>query len=649
MPRLSDRVRRRIVAKSLSVTEVVENMYARALVAALAAVHREFETLAQRNPRPTSGDFQVLGAHVQTLLPALVRKYFHKMADAVKRSNARALATMGLKDGKVVPIRLDAKPVTVGGRLAKNLGDVGLEAQIQKALQANIDLVVKAGRAYAADVQAIFFDPKNVGLRAEDMAKLLLARGNVSKHRAELIARDQVLKLNGQINRIRQQNAGVESYTWSTSHDERVRHEHELRDGKPFRWDLPPDDGHPGEPIQCRCIPIPIITELDDIFGGPALPPPAPPVPRPEPAPLPPPVENTPPGPTAKEIEKAEKAARFAAIQAKLAAEKARIAAEIEAAKNAPPPVPPPVAPPPPPPPAPPGQILIGPLHPDIPPGTDVFAPLPFKPADRDFTEEELRIRRLIIEARKQTPEALAEKAAKEAAREADLAKMRAFAEAEAEARRQLELPLPYKEPVRSGTFEEGIHVKTIFNGSGFTQKQLEFITKPISDRPEILDYLKRKPLQVLSLENSKYVEGASGPAVGLYTVSKRKLSVGSVLSEDINQPLKMGKLFTIQTASKTHDEYLQGVFTHELGHHIHLHDSHDDSRVGKDVDYRIRKTFEGVDKGGPAVSQYAKENHMEYWAESFAAYILHEKEFLQHDPLGHAMVLDVLKMRKIL
>lgn len=97
----------------------------------------------------------------------------------------------------------------------------------------------------------------------------------VTYKRARLIARDQTSKMTGNLNRVRQQAIGVEEYVWHTVHDERVagnpkagkapspqsrtHGNHYDRDGKTFRWDDPPPDGHPGQPINCRCWASPVI------------------------------------------------------------------------------------------------------------------------------------------------------------------------------------------------------------------------------------------------------------------------------------------------------------------------------------------------------------------------------------------------------
>lgn len=83
--------------------------------------------------------------------------------------------------------------------------------------------------------------------------------------RAELIARDQIGKLNGRLTGYRQTNVGVSEYRWRGTLDARERDAHVAREGKVISWDTPPDDGHPGEPIRCRCWAEPVLPDLDDL------------------------------------------------------------------------------------------------------------------------------------------------------------------------------------------------------------------------------------------------------------------------------------------------------------------------------------------------------------------------------------------------
>lgn len=203
--------------------------------------------------------------------------------------------------------------------------DVVPRAQTRKAewLRQNTDLI-KAEADLRRRVERIIEDPLNAGRSVADIAKLLEEQAGYSTSRAVLTARDQTLKLYGQVQQERQQNAGIDRYIWTTSLDERVRPDHADLDGTIQRWDDPPivdqrtgRRGHPGFDFSCRCTAVAI---LDD-----------------EPAEGEEPVAQT------RQVELRERAVaegRFAAppprepamvpTQAELDAERARRAADVE-------------------------------------------------------------------------------------------------------------------------------------------------------------------------------------------------------------------------------------------------------------------------------------------------------------------------------
>lgn len=102
------------------------------------------------------------------------------------------------------------------------------------------------------------------GTRSEELASEIEERFDISERHARLIARDQIGKLYGQTNAVRQQDLGIESFVWRTAGDERVREEHQELDGQQFDYNDPPDEGLPGEPIQCRCYAEPVLALIRD-------------------------------------------------------------------------------------------------------------------------------------------------------------------------------------------------------------------------------------------------------------------------------------------------------------------------------------------------------------------------------------------------
>jgi len=149
-------------------------------------------------------------------------------------------------------------------------GDPPLAMAMQVFTIENVGLIKTISSRYFDEVESTVFRNWRAGRRPSEIEAEIAGRYDVSKGRARVIARDQTNKLNGQLNQARQNNLGIQSYRWRNAGDERVRGNpgglypdaepsHWSREGKVYRWDEPPEDGHPGEPIQCRCWPEPII------------------------------------------------------------------------------------------------------------------------------------------------------------------------------------------------------------------------------------------------------------------------------------------------------------------------------------------------------------------------------------------------------
>lgn len=148
------------------------------------------------------------------------------------------------------------------------------EPELGPVMTAFRDENVALIRSLAADkvtrVRAIL-DDAGAGTRVEEVAKSIRDMGDVTRSRAELIARDQVLKLNAEVTQKRHEAAGITEFVWSTSRDERVRPDHKALEGKRYRYDDPPvvdrrrgTRGLPGIHFQCRCVAVPVIPGFDD-------------------------------------------------------------------------------------------------------------------------------------------------------------------------------------------------------------------------------------------------------------------------------------------------------------------------------------------------------------------------------------------------
>ena len=104
------------------------------------------------------------------------------------------------------------------------------------------------------------------GYRFKGLVDDIEHRYAVSKSKANFLARQETSLFMSKFRKQRYGDAGITSYTWSTSHDERVRDRHRHLDGKVFQYADPPivDEatgrrGNPGEDFNCRCVDIPVL------------------------------------------------------------------------------------------------------------------------------------------------------------------------------------------------------------------------------------------------------------------------------------------------------------------------------------------------------------------------------------------------------
>lgn len=161
------------------------------------------------------------------------------------------------------------------------VADKFLASLVEGFASENAALITGINDRIASEVETVVTRGLQSGTLPGDIADELDQRFAFGEKRARLIARDQIGKLNGQINAARQQELGVTRFIWRTVNDERVRGapggkypsadpSHDDLDGKIFEYANPPPSHHdgspglPGEPIECRCYAEPV---FDDILA----------------------------------------------------------------------------------------------------------------------------------------------------------------------------------------------------------------------------------------------------------------------------------------------------------------------------------------------------------------------------------------------
>lgn len=142
----------------------------------------------------------------------------------------------------------------VGVDLKAVISSTQIKPAIDVAVQRNVALIKGLSDDVAKRVEVAILDLASRGASTKEITKALQDIGGFTKSRARLIALTETAKFNGQLNEIRQKQAGITKYTWSTVGDSRVRPSHRARNGQTFSWDDPPSGGPPGSEPRCRCV-----------------------------------------------------------------------------------------------------------------------------------------------------------------------------------------------------------------------------------------------------------------------------------------------------------------------------------------------------------------------------------------------------------
>ncbi len=96
------------------------------------------------------------------------------------------------------------------------------------------------------------------GRLQKDISKEIRQVTDISKRRAQLIARNAPLQYSGALTKHHQMSSGIKKYRWQTSRDERVRDSHGDRNDKVYSWDGP--GPHPRSEVNCRCDAVPLLS-----------------------------------------------------------------------------------------------------------------------------------------------------------------------------------------------------------------------------------------------------------------------------------------------------------------------------------------------------------------------------------------------------
>lgn len=154
----------------------------------------------------------------------------------------------------------------IGRALRQEIQTAPTGVAMREALQRQVHYITSlpidaANRVHEETMKGI-----SEGKRADEIAKVIMETGSVTRSRADLIAITEVARTSATLTEVRAKSIGSSHYRWHTVHDSDVRKDHRKLDGQIFAWEYPPvaDEktgarANPGCIYRCRCWAEPIL------------------------------------------------------------------------------------------------------------------------------------------------------------------------------------------------------------------------------------------------------------------------------------------------------------------------------------------------------------------------------------------------------
>lgn len=154
----------------------------------------------------------------------------------------------------------------MGKAVHREIANAPTGALLRQRLADQVSLITSLPMEAADRVHTLTIEGLSKGTRASEIAAEIMKTGEVTRSRADLIARTEVSRTSTEFTRARAESIGSTHFVWRTAGDSDVRPSHRALNGKAFRWDDPPecDPGHhalPGAIWNCRCYAEPVLKD----------------------------------------------------------------------------------------------------------------------------------------------------------------------------------------------------------------------------------------------------------------------------------------------------------------------------------------------------------------------------------------------------
>lgn len=197
------------------------------------------------------------------LLKEQLKKYSTILDNWARVISGSMLASVKKRVEKA--FKSNSKEISEG--IKKIFESKGLGGTIKELQAEQVKYITSLPLDAAERVQKIVVQGVIEGKRPSTLAHEIMKQGQVTKSRAELIARTEVAKANSTLAKVRAKDLGLTHYTWKTVDDPEVRPSHKALHNKVFSYDDPPfvseEEGRhgPGDTYNCRCYAVPAIPD----------------------------------------------------------------------------------------------------------------------------------------------------------------------------------------------------------------------------------------------------------------------------------------------------------------------------------------------------------------------------------------------------
>lgn len=248
-----------------------ERIYASALLVLVAMVRRESFALLQAAFEHDSAQYKKMLRSDSDSIESAISAIWARLQDGILKTQRIAVdVSQRVSDFNSSSWKKKVARALTGVDLFKN--EPWLEPLLREWSSENSKLISSIHQQFLDKASKQASDAVRTGQSGASFRKLLQKEYDLTRARANLIARTEVAKLNGQITQSRNEWLGIDNYIWRTSADERVRRSHTVLEGKVCSWSDPSvykDSeaekvwksraalggyiGHPGQDFQCRC------------------------------------------------------------------------------------------------------------------------------------------------------------------------------------------------------------------------------------------------------------------------------------------------------------------------------------------------------------------------------------------------------------